>query len=174
MHSDRGCQCTSGDYAALAAELGATLTLGRKDQCWGTTPSPKAGPPLKNELVYTRPWPTIAGLRTATFELSRAGTTPSFVGAVGLFTNRLDHLHPEHELRRGPGVVGFGPAEPVRNGIWRAWIVAPLGAVYASGPPCLLAEPARTRRLVRKLGAWLIRRRHGETLAMRCPPSASN
>ena len=34
FHSDRGCQYTSKDFAALAAELGVTLSLGRKGECW--------------------------------------------------------------------------------------------------------------------------------------------
>ena len=68
FHSDRGCQYTSGDFAALAAELGVTLSLGRKGQCWDNAVSESWFATFKNELVYTRPWPTIAGLRTATFE----------------------------------------------------------------------------------------------------------
>ena len=68
FHSDRGSQYTSGDFAALAAELGVTLSLGRKGQCWDNAVSESWFATFKNELVYTRPWPTIAGLRTATFE----------------------------------------------------------------------------------------------------------
>ncbi len=34
FHSDRGCQYTSHDFAALAAELGVTLSVGRKGECW--------------------------------------------------------------------------------------------------------------------------------------------
>jgi putative transposase len=68
FHSDRGCQYTSGDYAALAAELGVTLSLGRKGECWDNAVSESWFATFKNELIYTRPWPTIAGLRTATFE----------------------------------------------------------------------------------------------------------
>jgi putative transposase len=61
-------QYTSGDYAALAAELGVTLSLGRKGQCWDNAVSESWFATFKNELVYTRPWPTIAALRAATFE----------------------------------------------------------------------------------------------------------
>ena len=68
FHSDRGCQYTSGDYATLAAEFGVTLSLGRKGQCWDNAVSESWFATFKSELVYTRPWPTIAGLRTATFE----------------------------------------------------------------------------------------------------------
>ena len=34
FHADRGCQYTSGDYAALAGDLGVTLSTGRTGQCW--------------------------------------------------------------------------------------------------------------------------------------------
>jgi putative transposase len=68
FHSDRGCQYTSGDYAALAAELGVTLSLGRKGQCWDNAVSESWFATFKNELIYTRPWPTIAALRPAVFE----------------------------------------------------------------------------------------------------------
>ncbi len=68
FHSDRGCPVASGDYATLAAELGVTLSLGRKGQCWDNAVSESWFATSKNELIYTRPWPTIAGLRTATFE----------------------------------------------------------------------------------------------------------
>jgi putative transposase len=34
FHSDRGCQYTAGDYAALARNLGVTLSVGRKGECW--------------------------------------------------------------------------------------------------------------------------------------------
>jgi transposase InsO family protein len=68
FHSDRGCQYTSHDFAALAAELGVTLSLGRKGECWDNAVSESWFATFKNELVYTRSWPTIAGLRTAVFE----------------------------------------------------------------------------------------------------------
>jgi putative transposase len=68
FHSDRGCQYTSGDFAGLAAELGVTLSLGRKGQCWDNAVSESWFATLKNELIYTRPWPTLAGLKKATFE----------------------------------------------------------------------------------------------------------
>jgi transposase InsO family protein len=44
------------------------LSLGRKGQCWDNAVSESWFATFKNELIYTRPWPTIAGLRTATFE----------------------------------------------------------------------------------------------------------
>ena len=68
FHSDRGCQYTSHDYAALAAELGVTLSLGRKGECWDNAVSESWFATFKNELINTRPWPTRAGLRPAVFE----------------------------------------------------------------------------------------------------------
>jgi putative transposase len=34
FHSDRGCQYTSREFAALAAGSGVALSLGRTGQCW--------------------------------------------------------------------------------------------------------------------------------------------
>jgi transposase InsO family protein len=68
FHSDRGCQYTSGDYAAVAAELGVTLSLGRKGQCWDNAVSESWFATFKNELIYTRSWPTLAALRPALFD----------------------------------------------------------------------------------------------------------
>ncbi|HXA13003.1 MAG TPA: IS3 family transposase [Mycobacterium sp.] len=68
FHSDRGCQYTSRDFAILAGELGMTLSLGRKGQCWDNAVSESWFSTFKNELIETRPWPTIAGLHRAVFD----------------------------------------------------------------------------------------------------------
>jgi transposase InsO family protein len=68
FHSDRGCQYTSGDYAALAAELGVALSVGRKGECWDNAVSESWFASFKGELIDTRPWPTRAGLRRAVFD----------------------------------------------------------------------------------------------------------
>ena len=68
FHSDRGCQYTSGDYAALAGQLGVTLSLGRKGQCWDNAVSESWFATFKTELIDTRPWPTLASLRPAVFD----------------------------------------------------------------------------------------------------------
>ncbi len=52
----------------MAAELGVTLSLGRKGECWDNAVSESWFATFKNELIYTRPWPTLAGLRPAVFE----------------------------------------------------------------------------------------------------------
>ncbi len=68
FHSDRGCQYRSGDFAALATELGVTLSVGRKGECWDNAGSESWFASFKGELIDTRPWPTRAGLRRAAFE----------------------------------------------------------------------------------------------------------
>lgn len=68
FHSDRGCQYTSKEYAEVAAGLGVTLSLGRKGQCWDNAVSESWFASFQNELIDTRPWPTLAGLHRAVFE----------------------------------------------------------------------------------------------------------
>ena len=68
FHSDRGCQYTSGDYAALAADLGVRLSVGRKGECWDNAVSESWFATIKTELIDTRPWPTHSGLRRAVFD----------------------------------------------------------------------------------------------------------
>ena len=68
FHSDRGCQYTSRDYAALAADLGVTLSVGRKGDCWDNAVSESWFATFKSELIETRPWPTVTSLRRAVFE----------------------------------------------------------------------------------------------------------
>jgi putative transposase len=68
FHSDRGCHYTSRDFAALAGELGVTLSVGRKGEGWDNAVSESWFATFKNELIYTRSWPTLAGLRPAVFE----------------------------------------------------------------------------------------------------------
>jgi transposase InsO family protein len=68
FHSDRGCQYTSKEYASLAAELGVTLSVGRKGECWDNAVAESFFATLKGELIDIRGWPTIAGVRRAVFE----------------------------------------------------------------------------------------------------------
>jgi transposase InsO family protein len=68
FHSDRGCQYTSTDFAKLAKQLGVTLSLGRKGECWDNAVSESWFGTFKAELIDTRPWPTRAGLRRAVFD----------------------------------------------------------------------------------------------------------
>jgi len=47
FHSDRGCQYTSREFAALAAGSGVTLSLGRTGQCWDNALSESSSPRSK-------------------------------------------------------------------------------------------------------------------------------
>ena len=68
FHSDRGCQYTSGDYAAFARDHGVVLSVGRTGQCWDNAVAESFFATIKRELIDTRPWPTRAGLRAAIFD----------------------------------------------------------------------------------------------------------
>jgi transposase InsO family protein len=67
-HSDRGCQYTSADYRAVLAELGVTVSMSRKGNCWDNAVAESFFATLKNELVHTRSWPTRLELRAQLFE----------------------------------------------------------------------------------------------------------
>jgi transposase InsO family protein len=68
FHSDRGSQYTSGTFRQLLAEHGITQSLSRRGQCWDNSVAESWFASYKNELVYRGVWPTIAKLRTATFD----------------------------------------------------------------------------------------------------------
>lgn len=68
FHSDRGCQYTSGDYRKLAKDHGIVLSLGRKGECWDNAVAESFFATIKRELIDRRPWPTVTGLRRATFD----------------------------------------------------------------------------------------------------------
>ncbi len=67
FHSDRGCQYTSKDFAALARRHGVVLSVGRKGECWDNAVAESFFATIKRELIDTRPWPTRAGLRREVF-----------------------------------------------------------------------------------------------------------
>jgi len=68
FHSDRGCQYTSGDFRKLLAAHRITQSLSRRGQCWDNSVAESWFATYKTELVYREAWPTIAKLRTATFD----------------------------------------------------------------------------------------------------------
>jgi transposase InsO family protein len=68
FHTDRGSQYTSQEFQALAAELGVRLSLGRKGECWDNAVAESWFATFKEELITTRPWPTLARLRVAVFD----------------------------------------------------------------------------------------------------------
>jgi putative transposase len=71
-HSDRGCQYTSAEYRAALAELGVTVSMSRKGNCWDNAVAESFFATLKGELVYRRNWSTRLELRAATFEYIEA------------------------------------------------------------------------------------------------------
>ena len=68
FHSDRGCQYTSGAYAALAQDRGVRLSFSRTGQCWDNAVAESFFGTLKDELIYRRAWPTRQAARAAIFE----------------------------------------------------------------------------------------------------------
>ncbi len=67
-HSDRGCQYTSLSYQQQLSDLGITVSMSRKGNCWDNAVAESFFATLKNELVYRRRWRTREELRTALFE----------------------------------------------------------------------------------------------------------
>jgi putative transposase len=68
FHSDRGCQYTSGDYAALARANGVILSVSRKGECWDNAVAESFFATIKRELINDRAWPTRTGLHRAVFD----------------------------------------------------------------------------------------------------------
>ena len=67
-HSDRGCQYTSTEYRDVLAELGVTVSMSRKGNCWDNAVAESFFATLKTELIYGRTWTTRVELRAAVFE----------------------------------------------------------------------------------------------------------
>jgi len=67
-------QYTSHDYATLAADLGVTLSLGRKGECWDNAVSESWFATFKDELINTRPWPTLGRSARRYSSTSRAAS----------------------------------------------------------------------------------------------------
>lgn len=68
FHADRGCQYTSADFAALAADCQVELSHGRTGQCWDNALAESFFGSIKGELLDLQPWPTHAGARRAVTE----------------------------------------------------------------------------------------------------------
>ncbi|MER7196696.1 IS3 family transposase [Streptomyces sp. CB01635] len=68
FHSDRGCQYTSQQFAALADELGVRLSVGRTGQCWDNALAESFFATIKRELLGIAAWPSRASARTAIFD----------------------------------------------------------------------------------------------------------
>ncbi|WP_328999489.1 IS3 family transposase [Kribbella sp. NBC_00709] len=68
FHSDRGCQYTSAQFANLARDLGVTLSVGRKGQCWDNAVAESFFATVKTELIHRRAWPTRKAASSALFD----------------------------------------------------------------------------------------------------------
>ncbi|MFD7159043.1 IS3 family transposase [Kribbella sp. NPDC059898] len=68
FHSDRGCQYTSAQFANLARDLGVTLSVGRKGQCWDNAVAESFFATVKTELIHRRTWPTRKAATSALFD----------------------------------------------------------------------------------------------------------
>jgi transposase InsO family protein len=68
FHSDRGCQYTSKDYAALARANGVILSVSRKGECWDNAVAESFFATIKREVISNRAWPTRASLHRAVFD----------------------------------------------------------------------------------------------------------
>lgn len=67
-HSDRGCQYTSAEYRRKLAQLGVTVSMSRKGNCWDNAVAESFFATLKTELIYEQEWPSRSELRAAVFE----------------------------------------------------------------------------------------------------------
>jgi transposase InsO family protein len=67
-HTDRGCQYTAGDYAALLTRHGIAQSLGRPGTCWDNAVAESFFATLKIELVDRYVWSTRRQAQTAIFE----------------------------------------------------------------------------------------------------------
>ncbi|RPK76013.1 IS2 transposase TnpB [Streptomyces sp. ADI97-07] len=69
FHSDRGCQYNSQQFAALSAQFGVLLSVGRTGQCWDNALAESFFSTIKRELLGTSAWPSRAAARTAIFDI---------------------------------------------------------------------------------------------------------
>lgn len=67
-HSDRGCQYTSALYRQQLSDLGVTVSMSRRGNCWDNAVAESWFATYKLELVHRRRWATRAELHAATFE----------------------------------------------------------------------------------------------------------
>jgi transposase InsO family protein len=89
FHADRGSQYTSGDFRRLLAANHLTQSLSRRGQCWDNAVAESWFATYKTELIERVTWPTLARLRSATFDY------------IEIFYNRQ---------RRHSALAGLSPA----------------------------------------------------------------
>lgn len=67
-HSDRGCQYTSAEYRAQLEELGITVSMSRRGNCWDNAVAESFFSTLKKELLSRQTWAGPLNVREAAFE----------------------------------------------------------------------------------------------------------
>ena len=67
-HSDQGCQYTCARYREVLAQLGVTVSMSRRGNCWDNAVAESFFATLKNELIFRQRWSNYAQLRAAVFE----------------------------------------------------------------------------------------------------------
>jgi putative transposase len=68
FHSDRGTQYTSKEFARYCRKKRIRRSLGRTGICFDNAVSESFFATYKKELIHTRPWPDLQGLKKATFD----------------------------------------------------------------------------------------------------------
>ncbi|MEV5493619.1 DDE-type integrase/transposase/recombinase [Streptomyces bobili] len=98
FHSDRGCQYTSRQFAALADQLGVRLPVGSTGQCWDKALAESFFATIKRELLHTTAWPGRAAARTAIFDFieSPPCTVCTAASAIAVPPNTRPHSQPDH------------------------------------------------------------------------------
>jgi transposase InsO family protein len=67
-HSDRGCQYTSAEYRSALDELGVTVSMSRRGNCWDNAVAESFFATIKTELINRRRWSSRLELRCSVFE----------------------------------------------------------------------------------------------------------
>jgi putative transposase len=66
FHSDRGTQYTSGEFDRYCTKNNIRRSLGKTGVCYDNAVSESFFATYKKELIHTRPWPNMTGLRKET------------------------------------------------------------------------------------------------------------
>jgi transposase InsO family protein len=101
FHSDRGSQYTSAQFAKLLADHRIVQSLSRRGQCWDNAVAESWFSTYKAELVDRGTWPTMARLRTATFDYIEVfynrRRRHSALGQLSPALYELNHKHPANQ-----------------------------------------------------------------------------
>lgn len=101
FHSDRGSQYTSEQFRTLLTGAGITQSLSRRGQCWDNAVAESWFSTYKAELVDRGVWPSLAKLRTATFDYIEVfynrRRRHSALGQLSPARYELNHKHPANQ-----------------------------------------------------------------------------